>query len=53
MVETRKKKSTMSILTIGDSAVGKTTLLNMHETRKFNKNHIASIGLDKIMTSFS
>ena len=42
----------MDILTIGDSAVGKSTLLNMYETRMFNKNHVASIGLDKILTEF-
>ena len=37
---------------IGDSAVGKTTLLQMYETRKFNKSHVATIGLDKIVTSY-
>ena len=42
----------MCILTIGDSAVGKTALLNMYDTRHFNNNHVASIGLDKIMTEF-
>lgn len=36
---------------IGDGAVGKTSLLNYFDTRKFNKNHIRTVGLDSVKTT--
>ena len=44
------KKPKMNIMIIGDSAVGKTSLLNMYDTRLFNKQHIKTIGVDKFVT---
>lgn len=36
---------------IGDGAVGKTSILNWYDTRKMNKNHIRTVGLDSVRTT--
>jgi Ras-related protein Rab-1A len=46
--EQSKKK--VSIIIIGDAAVGKTSILNWYDTRKFNKQHIRTVGLDSVRT---
>ena len=38
---------------IGDGEVGKTSILNWYDTRKFNKNHIRTVGLDSVRTMHS
>jgi len=40
----------VNIIIIGDGAVGKTSILNYFDTRKFNKNHIRTVGLDSVKT---
>ncbi len=42
------QKKKLNIMVIGDGAVGKTCLLQFLDTRKFNKNHIRTVGLDSI-----
>ena len=41
-------KKKVNIMIIGDGAVGKTSLLSFFDTRKFNKNHIRTVGLDHV-----
>jgi GTPase SAR1 family protein len=37
---------------IGDGAVGKTSLISQFDTRKFNKNHIRTVGLDSVKVNY-
>lgn len=41
-------KPKINIMMIGDGAVGKTSLLNRFDGRKFNSSHIRTTGLDSI-----
>ena len=34
------------LLIIGDSTVGKTSILNKYSSKTFNQNYIATVGLD-------
>ena len=47
----KSKNKKVSIIIIGDAAVGKTSILNWYDTRKFNKQHIRTVGLDSVRTS--
>ena len=38
----------MNIMMIGDGEVGKTSILKWFDKRKFNANHIRTVGLDFI-----
>lgn len=38
---------------IGDGAVGKTSLISMFDTRKFNKSHIRTVGLDSVKVNYT
>jgi GTPase SAR1 family protein len=38
---------------IGDGAVGKTSLISQFDTRKFNKNHIRTVGLDSVKVNYT
>ena len=38
---------------IGDGAVGKTSLISQFDTRKFNKNHIRTVGLDAVKVAYT
>ena len=38
----------MNVIIIGDGEVGKTSILNWYDNRKFNKNHIRTVGLDSV-----
>ena len=38
----------VNIMIIGDGNVGKTSILNRFDNRKFNKNHIRTAGLDYV-----
>lgn len=41
-----------NLIIIGDGAVGKTSLLKMFHSGQMNVNHIKTIGVDHITTSF-
>jgi GTPase SAR1 family protein len=41
-------KRKVNIMIIGDGNVGKTSILNWFDKRKFNKNHIRTVGLDSV-----
>lgn len=49
--EGKKNNKKVSVIIIGDAAVGKTSILNWYDTRKFNKQHIRTVGLDSVRTS--
>ena len=39
-------KKKMDVIIIGDSQVGKTSILNMYHNKAFNSKSISTIGLD-------
>ena len=41
------------IIMLGDSQVGKTSILHMYQKKHFNQSHISTIGLDFITTKYT
>ena len=41
-------KIKISLLALGDEAVGKTSLLKMYKDKKFDESHMATIGIDPV-----
>jgi GTPase SAR1 family protein len=50
---TKMSNKRINIMFIGDGAVGKTSLINQFDTRKFKKEHIRSIGIDSIRVNYT
>jgi small GTP-binding protein len=46
-------KPRMNIMIIGDGKVGKTSILKMFDKKKFQQDHIKTIGVDFIKTSYT
>ena len=42
----------MSIIVLGDAAVGKTSLLKMYDEKKFQPAHMATLGLDYVSKNY-
>lgn len=42
----------MNIMIIGDGKVGKTSILKMFDKKKFSQDHIKTIGVDFIKTTY-
>ena len=42
----------ISIITLGDGAAGKTSLLHAYAKKKFNPQHISNIGLDFVRSKY-
>ncbi len=42
----------MNIMMIGDGAVGKTSILKWYDKRKFQSNHVRTVGLDFIKINY-
>ena len=52
-METKKaKKQKMGILILGDTQVGKTSILKMYNAKQFSQNPISTIGVDFINISY-
>merc|ERR1712023_422714 len=46
MASSTRKKVLLKVIILGDSSVGKTSLMNMYVSRKFNNQYKATIGAD-------
>merc|ERR1712230_292978 len=46
MTSSTRKKVLLKVIILGDSSVGKTSLMNMYVNRKFNNQYKATIGAD-------
>merc|ERR1712100_304095 len=46
MASSTRKKVLLKVIILGDSSVGKTSLMNMYVNRKFNNQYKATIGAD-------
>merc|ERR1711998_699904 len=46
MASNTRKKVLLKVIILGDSSVGKTSLMNMYVNRKFNNQYKATIGAD-------
>merc|ERR1712132_13889 len=46
MSSSTRKKVLLKVIILGDSSVGKTSLMNMYVNRKFNNQYKATIGAD-------
>merc|ERR1712159_550723 len=46
MASNTRKKALLKVIILGDSSVGKTSLMNMYVNRKFNNQYKATIGAD-------
>ena len=42
-----------NIITLGDGAVGKTSLLKMYSEKKFTQSHMATLGLDFVSKTYN
>ncbi len=45
-------KKKMHVMILGDGAVGKTSILKQYANAKFTSQHIKTVGLDFITTSY-
>ena len=43
---TRPKVNTVNIILLGDAGVGKSSIIKMYTERKFEEEHVATLGLD-------
>ena len=50
--EEETEQQQFKVIILGDGAVGKTSLLKMFHSGQMNVNHIKTIGVDHITTSF-
>ena len=39
-------RKNISLIILGDGAVGKTSMINQYTTKQFTEDHIATLGLD-------
>ena len=42
----------VNIIVLGDQAVGKSSLLKMYAEKKFEANHLATLGLDFVSKTY-
>ena len=53
MSYSNKKKNTLKVVVIGDSGVGKTSLMHRYMTGKFTSQYRATVGADFLSTNIS
>ena len=46
-------KKKMHVMILGDGAVGKTSILKMYANQKFTNQHIKTLGVDFIQTTYA
>ena len=52
MEKKKAKKQKMGILILGDTQVGKTSILKMYNAKQFSQQSISTIGVDFINISY-